>query len=61
MDPLAFLFVAINLALAVAFYAERRGVFDVDDENNSPREPRLIRVSAEPTGSRRQRGLSVVP
>ena len=61
MDPLAFLFVVINLALVVAFYAERRGVFDVDDENSSPREPRLIRVSAEPAGARRERGLSVVP
>jgi hypothetical protein len=61
MDPLAFLFAVINLVLVVAFYAERRGVFDVDDENSSPREPRLIRVSAESTGSRRQRGLNIVP
>jgi hypothetical protein len=33
MDIHAFLLVIVNMALVAAFYAERRGVFDVDDEN----------------------------
>jgi len=58
MDPLASLFVAINLALVVAFYAERRGLFDVEDEDSRLRELRPIRI---PTEARRQRGPSIVP
>jgi hypothetical protein len=33
MDIFAFLFVIITVALVVAFWAELRGVFDVEDEN----------------------------
>jgi hypothetical protein len=33
MDIFAFLLVIINVALVVAFWAELRGVFDVEDEN----------------------------
>jgi hypothetical protein len=47
MDPLAFLFIVINVALVVAFYAERRGVFDVEDENSPLHELRPIRISRD--------------
>jgi hypothetical protein len=33
MDIFAFVLIFINVALVIAFWAELRGVFDVEDEN----------------------------
>ena len=61
MDALALLLVPTNLALVIAFYAERRGAFDVDDESNSPRGLRPVSISMDPPARDRRRGLGVVP
>jgi hypothetical protein len=61
MDPLALLLVPTNLALVIAFYAERRGAFEADEESSSLRELRPATISIEPPARHRRRGLSVVP
>ena len=61
MDALALLLVPTNLALVIAFYAERRGAFEADEESSSPRGLRPVSISMESSAPHRRRGLSVVP
>jgi len=61
MDALALLLVPTNVALVIAFYAERRGAFEVDEESNSSRGLRPVSISMDPPARDRRRGLAVVP
>jgi hypothetical protein len=61
MDALALLLVPTNVALVIAFYAGRRGAFEVDEESSSSQGLRPANISMEPPIRDRRRGLSVVP